>query len=104
VIAVTAVDARGRRWPDANTGNQVAIAAPGVEVWTLDGAGRGYYANGTSIATLFVTASLVIAPPGPGAIDEWLAVHAIEAGSAGRDPEYGHGVLAMRGNCTRNRT
>jgi hypothetical protein len=101
VIAVTAVDARGRRWPRANTGDQVAIAAPGVEVWTLDGAGRGHYANGTSIATLFVAASLAMAPPDPGAIEEWLAAHAAETGSTGRNPEYGHGVLALRGNCRR---
>jgi len=102
VVAVTAVDAKGRRWPRANTGAQVVIAAPGVEVWTLDGAGRGYYANGTSIATLFVTAALAFAPPGPRALDEWVAGHAIEAGLAGRDPEFGHGVLTMRGVCRRN--
>ena len=102
VVAVTAVDAKRRRWPRANIGNPVAIAAPGVEVWTLDGAGRGYYANGTSIATLFVTAALTSAPPDQRSLDEWIAAHAVEAGPAGRDLEYGHGVLAMRGACRRN--
>jgi hypothetical protein len=101
VIGVTAVDAKGRRWPRANTGERVAIAAPGVEVWTIDGAGRGYYANGTSIATLFVTAALASAPPDPRSLNQWLAGHAVEAGPAGRDLEYGHGVLAMRGTCGR---
>jgi subtilisin family serine protease len=104
VIAVTAVDARGRRWSRANTGDQVAIAAPGVEVWTFDGAGRGYYANGTSIATLFVTAALASAQPDQRSLDEWLAAHAVDAGLAGRDLEYGHGVLAMRGPCRRTGT
>jgi subtilisin family serine protease len=102
VVAVTAVDANGKRWQRANTGSQVAIAAPGVEVWTLDGAGRGYYANGTSIATLFVTAALASAPPDPQSLGDWLAVHALEAGPAGRDLEYGHGVLAMNRICKRN--
>jgi minor extracellular protease Epr len=104
VIAVTAVDARGRRWSRANVGSEVAIAAPGVQVWTLDGAGRGHYANGTSIATLFVTAALASAPPAPHALDDWLASHAIEAGPAGRDLEYGHGLLAMGAGCQRTQT
>jgi subtilisin family serine protease len=102
VVAVTAVDAKGKRWQRANTGNQVAIAAPGVEVWTLDGAGRGYYANGTSIATLFVTAALASAPPDTHSLGNWLSMHALEAGPAGRDLEYGHGVLAMNSACRRN--
>lgn len=104
VVGVTAVDAKGRRWPRANTGREVSIAAPGVEVWTLDGAGRGYYANGTSIATVFVTAALASASANPRSLDEWITAHAIDAGPAGRDPEYGHGVLSMRRHCTRNGT
>jgi subtilisin family serine protease len=104
VIAVSAVDARGRRWAKSNTGAQVDIAAPGVEVWTLDGAGRGHYANGTSIATLFVTAALAATQARPDHVDQWLISHARDAGKAGRDPEFGFGVLSMSGTCQRRAT
>jgi len=99
VVAVTAVDAKGRRWSRANTGSSVAIAAPGVEVWSRGGDGQGRYLNGTSVATLFVTAALAasdrLAP------SEWLDHHTRDAGNPGRDPIYGHGVLAMGGACTK---
>jgi Subtilase family len=99
VIAVTALDANRRRWPRANTGEQVAIAAPGVEVWTVDGAGQGRYSSGTSVATLFVTAALAASVRADR--EEWLRRHTREAGTPGRDPEYGHGLLGMNDTCSR---
>jgi hypothetical protein len=101
VIAVTALDANRRRWPRANTGEQVAIAAPGVEVWTIDGSGQGRYASGTSVATVFVTAAL--AASARGERTAWLRQHTDEAGAPGPDPEFGHGLLGMNGTCSRIR-
>jgi hypothetical protein len=63
VIAVTAIDARERVWPQASTAAHVRLAAPGVDVWTIDGQGRRYYANGTSIAAAFASAAIAIHPP-----------------------------------------
>ncbi|HEU4780228.1 MAG TPA: S8 family serine peptidase [Steroidobacteraceae bacterium] len=100
VIGVSAVDARERRWPEANTGDHVAIAAPGVEVWTLDGAGNGYYANGTSFATAFVTAAIALSAPTQAQLAGWLPRHARDVGAPRRDPEYGYGVLTLNEGCS----
>jgi len=99
VIGVSAVDARERRWPAANTGEHVAIAAPGVDVWTIDGAGSGYYASGTSFATVFVTAAIALSAPTQAQVVEWLPLHARDAGAPRRDPEYGYGVLTLNEGC-----
>jgi subtilisin family serine protease len=97
VIGVTAVDANRRRWPRANTGAHVAIAAPGAQVWSLGADGAGYYADGTSIAAVFVSAALAIRKQ--TAASEWLRLHTQDAGPSGKDPEFGHGLLAMHGQC-----
>jgi Subtilase family len=99
VIAVTAVDARGRRWARANTGEELSLGAPGVEVWTSDGRGEGRYFNGTSVATVFVTAALAVTAHRPK--HEWLGQHTREAGAPGQDPEFGYGLLTLGGACER---
>lgn len=99
VIGVTAVDARRKRWTSANSGEHIAIAAPGVDVWTIDGAGRGYYASGTSFASAFVTAALAIRTPRQDDISAWLQRHTVDLGTAGRDPQFGFGLLHANGFC-----
>jgi hypothetical protein len=99
VIGVSALDARLRRWPMANTGEHIAIAAPGVDVWTVDGAGRGYYASGTSFATAFVTAAVALFAPSDTQIDDWLARHTRDLGAPRRDRDYGYGILALDKGC-----
>jgi len=93
VVAVTAVDARQRRWPRANAGDFVAIAAPGVDVWTIDGEGRGYYASGTSFAAAYVTAAVALGAPQQSALPTWLQLHTGDLGSPGRDRLFGFGLL-----------
>jgi hypothetical protein len=99
VIAVTAVDARRQRWPRANAGEFVAIAAPGVDVWTIDGQGRGYYASGTSFAAAHVSAVLALGAPAQAALQTWLPLHAEDLGPPGRDRLFGFGLLSARGLC-----
>jgi len=99
VVAVTAVDARRRRWPRANAGDFVALAAPGVDVWTLDGAGRGYYASGTSFAAVYVSAAVALGAPAQPALDTWLSAHAEDLGVPGRDRLFGFGLLRAGGLC-----
>lgn len=55
VIAVTAVDARRRRFSRANTGADIEFSAPGVDVYTARARGAGYV-SGTSFAAPIVTA------------------------------------------------
>jgi subtilisin family serine protease len=99
VVAVTAVDVRRRHWPRANSGEYVAIAAPGVDVWTIDGIGRGYYATGTSFAAIFVSAALALGAPAQPALGTWLKLHAEDLGPPGRDRLFGFGLLRAGGLC-----
>lgn len=55
VIAVTAVDARRRRFARANTGPDIEFSAPGVDVYAAQARGAGYV-SGTSFAAPIVTA------------------------------------------------
>jgi len=99
VVAVAAVDARGRRWPRSNSGDFVSIAAPGVDLWTVDGAGNGYYASGTSFAAVYVSAALALGSPTQSALSAWLQGHAEDLGPPGRDRMFGFGLLRAQGLC-----
>ncbi|NCC23446.1 MAG: hypothetical protein EOM26_13485 [Alphaproteobacteria bacterium] len=57
VIAVTAIDAAGRRYERASgNGSSTELAAPGVDVWTASPDDGGAYRTGTSYAVPFVLA------------------------------------------------
>lgn len=100
VIAVTAVDARRRRFHRANTGADIEFAAPGVDVYAARARGAGYV-SGTSFAAPIVTA-LVARHMARGAT----SVAAIRAvlrdgvevlGPGARNTEYGYGLVRSGG-------
>lgn len=104
VVAVTAVDARGRLYGAAQRGGHVDLAAPGVNL-TVATSIRGARAqSGTSFAVPFVTAAaavLLTREPGldgPG-VAARLSGLARDLGAPGRDPLYGAGVLGAGGLC-----
>ncbi|HEY3368231.1 MAG TPA: S8 family peptidase [Symbiobacteriaceae bacterium] len=104
VLAVTAIDQSGGLAPFCNTGSAVALAAPGVQVFSTRSGGGYVQASGTSFATPHVTgvaalyrclhpeatparvrealmAAAIPLPLGPeqagaGRVDAWNAVHA----------------------------
>jgi subtilisin family serine protease len=102
VIAVTAVDARRRLYGSANRGEYVAIAAPGVNVWTPS-LGGGEYRTGTSFAAPFVTAAAALLHHGGiatgDALEQRLVERTLDLGPAGRDPLYGWGLIQGDGLC-----
>ena len=59
-MAVTAVDRNRRLYARANRGDYVALAAPGVAIWTADAAGGGAFRDGTSFAAPYVTAAYAL--------------------------------------------
>ncbi|MFZ5791290.1 MAG: S8 family serine peptidase [Pseudomonadota bacterium] len=103
VIAVTAVDADGRLYDQANRGDYIDVAAPGVRVHSPAAPGSGFE-TGTSFAAPFVTAVLA-ARIAAGAPDDAKALHALLAetsrdlGPPGRDPEFGWGLVQSKGLC-----
>nr|WP_298145202.1 S8 family serine peptidase [uncultured Pseudomonas sp.] len=90
VIAVGAVDARLRRVRQSNYGAELALVAPGEDIWTLDENGQGYFASGTSFAAPFVSAALALA-----ASSNALRAQARDLGEPGPDPAYGNGLARL---------
>jgi hypothetical protein len=104
VIAVTAVDARERIYRQANQGPYVALAAPGVNIWTAASISGGRLRSGTSYAAPFVTAALAVerkrAPEMELAdVTAQLFACAQDLGEAGFDPVFGHGLVSANGQC-----
>jgi subtilisin family serine protease len=98
-IAVTAVDAAGRAYPQANTGAHLDLAAPGVDLYVAKGAGGGYR-SGTSFAAPIVT-GLVARLGGGVSLDgalQSLRRDARDLGPSGPDTQFGFG-LVQTGGC-----
>lgn len=104
VIAVTAVDADNQPYRQGARGDHVALAAPGVNLWTAASIEGGRLRSGTSYAAPFVTAALALGMTrgGLSAAEArgQLARCARDLGAKGRDPVFGHGLLTGAGECT----
>jgi hypothetical protein len=104
VIAVTAVDQDDAILPEANRGDYIAFAAPGVRIWTPDGQGVGEYRTGTSFAAPFAAAAIAAermagAPANADLLRQRLAARAIDLGAPGKDPVFGYGLIQASGTC-----
>lgn len=104
VIAVTAVDWRENPYRQANRGDYVSLAAPGVNIWTAASISGGRLRSGTSYAAPFVTAVLAVermrTPEAPLAeVQDRLLTCARDLGAPGVDPIYGHGLLKAPEQC-----
>ena len=98
VIAVTAVDNRGRIHSDAQRGDHIDLAAPGVGLLLATSISGARPQTGTSFATPHVTAAaaLVLAREPeltPAQVALRLTDAARDLGAAGHDPIFGHGLL-----------
>jgi subtilisin family serine protease len=98
VIAATATDAKDRLYKQANRGDYVAIAAPGVDILAAAGK-KGYgVTSGTSMAAAYVSGSVALIMQGSpemtsqDALDR-IAGTAQDLGEDGKDPAFGHGLL-----------
>jgi subtilisin family serine protease len=98
VVAVTAVDSRGRAFRLANRGDYLALAAPGVNLRHALAGGGYTTSSGTSFAVPFV--STVVALLKQDAADDdvvaRLYASALDLGEPGRDEVYGYGLLTIQ--------
>ncbi|RSS61307.1 type VII secretion-associated serine protease mycosin [Streptomyces sp. WAC06614] len=98
VIAVTAVDRRGRKAPFSTRSWYATVSAPGVDVVIAD-PDRAYYEGwGTSAAAAFVSGAVALvrsAHPdlSPAQIKKLLSDTASDAPAGGRDDARGHGLV-----------
>ncbi|WP_194174997.1 S8 family serine peptidase [Desulfofundulus thermobenzoicus] len=101
VIAVAASDGGDLVASFSNHGPQVMVAAPGVNVLTTDVWYPGYmYADGTSLATPFVSAAAAIIKSqlpgaGPDQVAEMIKKGVVDIGPPGRDDYAGYGRLDL---------
>jgi len=103
VIAVSAVDQRGRPYVFNTRGNFIDVAAPGVDVWAANTNGGGGLWSGTSFAAPFATIAVakgVQRGEVRNASDarRMLAATARDLGPLGKDPIFGYG-LVQSGGC-----
>jgi len=105
VIAVTALDTRQQLYKKANQGDYISFAAPGVDIWSANTKGKGFYQSGTSFATPFVTAIAAIQRHKNPQDKRWqdaLQKSAIDLGKPGKDSQYGWGLLQLKQDCQKN--
>jgi len=97
VMAVTAVDARKRHYRYANRGGYLDLAAPGVDVWSVDADGGYTTWSGTSFAVPFAAAALLhtgaLNGGDPLRARRELTEAAEDLGALGRDDVFGWGLL-----------
>ncbi|HZQ33425.1 MAG TPA: S8 family serine peptidase, partial [Mycobacterium sp.] len=100
VVAVGAVDQSGQAWSQSNTG-QVALAAPGVQIYRDNNFGQQGTSSGTSEATAYVSATAALIR---SAHPDWTAGQVIRDLISTADPgsgqtagqhsdQYGYGII-----------
>jgi subtilisin family serine protease len=100
VIGVGSVDRNGRKYYRSSSNESVFITAPGVNVKTAGRVGGYVDATGTSFSVpqVVAAAAILLSINGsltPADVRGILAATAVDKGDAGRDDDYGHGLLSI---------
>lgn len=98
VFGVTAVDDANALLLQANRGDYIAVAAPGVDVLVLAPDGSYSMNSGTSIAAAHVSGAVALLlehDPSltPDALVQRLSITAVDLGAKGKDSEFGSGLI-----------
>jgi subtilisin family serine protease len=99
VVAVTAVDGRGRALIEAGRAAHLDYAAPGADIAARNRAGKWTRVRGTSYAVPLVAARAAAALQRRGSWRSLLDAEAQDLGPRGPDAQYGRGVLCR--DCAR---
>lgn len=100
VIAVTAVDGRGRALIEAGRATHLDYAAPGADMLAANAGGKWQKVRGTSYAVPLVAARAA-AVLGRGGVIAALDREAVDLGRKGADPVFGRGLLCQ--SCAKSR-
>lgn len=98
VVAVGAVDRDGRPWVGSERQGYVDLAAPGVDIVSIDKNGRPRHATGTSDAAALVSGVVALVRArfpgmsGREVVGRLLAT-AKDAGAPGKDDQTGYGIV-----------
>ena len=98
VVAVTGVDAHNACWSDSESGPQIALAAPGVDITSADDHGGYLRGDGTSYAAPYVAAAAALVRSEyprmtAGQVVRQLVDTADRVGSAPHDDHFGYGIV-----------
>ncbi|WP_319413564.1 S8 family serine peptidase [uncultured Cohaesibacter sp.] len=98
VIAVTATDVADALYVFANQGDDIELAAPGVDVLVAAGADGFALQSGTSMATAYISGAVaLLLQKQPdlalAQIKQRLSAAALDLGAEGKDPQFGYGRL-----------
>jgi hypothetical protein len=103
VIAVTAVGRAMQGYRNANRGDYVDAAAPGIEVWTALPNGKAGFRTGTSFAAPFFTGVLAAQSALHSGRQTKMQILSTlkfqDLGQPGRDPVYGEGLVKAPERC-----
>jgi type VII secretion-associated serine protease mycosin len=100
VLAVGATDRNGNHADFSVTGRQIAISAPGVDIYSTSIDGKYSKATGTSASTAIVSGAVALVRSKYPDLSAPEVVHRLTAtatdkGPPGRDEQYGYGVLNL---------
>lgn len=100
VLAVGATDRNGNHADVSVTGKQLAISAPGVDIYSTSINGKYSKATGTSASTAIVAGAVALVRSKYPDLSAREVVHrltstATDKGPPGRDEQYGYGVLNL---------
>ena len=100
VFTVTAIDSRQKIYRDANQGDFIDFAAPGVDIWAATPDNKGAYVSGTSFATphALAVASLILknnSKISRQVLSRALSFSLTDLGVPGNDPVFGAGLLKV---------
>jgi subtilisin family serine protease len=98
VLAVTAVNNRNHLYEQANRGDYIDVAAPGVDIVTLAADGSFPVSSGTSWAAAHVSGVAALLHPlmplsSPAEIAFLLRGHGADLGVTGKDSSFGYGLI-----------
>lgn len=101
VFAVTAVDMLSHLYSEANQGDYIDFAAPGVDIWTASSGSEGNYRSGTSFAVPYVLALTAQYLAKNKSLSRDIMMMLLkenieDLGSASKDKLYGWGLIKAK--------